>query len=183
MATRRLPSLGDESNKLQRVRFLKPLPEGRPALIKAFADILNEGNVQKIVVETGREIVYEKLMPSDGTVEDLEKIEADDIFGAIRNNDIIDFKHLGKSPFETFFNAFSYLAQRDLVAKGIAVHDWLVLRRWLGADNEDAPIDVYGVPVYRHVEIPDDVLAFVAAHKHEPDVVALTLRITMDEET
>jgi hypothetical protein len=183
--TARLPSLGDTNTAgYVRNRFTVPMPEGREVLLKEFARIISMGLVQKVVVEVGQPIVYERLSKSDGAVsDDLERIETGDLYGAIRNAELLDFKRKGSSGFlETVFYAFRFLQMHsdDLVPKAFMCGSWLTLRMMLGLAPDDDISELFGVRVYWHEEVPDDVLLLVASTSTEPDVVSMSLRIPMD---
>src|SRR5512146_1009928 len=174
------PSLGDETfGGYVRARFSVPFPGGRTEVIRTISEILGQGGVQKITVEVGQPVVYEKLVKDDGTLEDVQAVDAEDLFGAVRNSEIVDFQFRGESSYETLFNAFAHVSQRKLAPKAFLIHRWTQLRNWLGADVEEKPIELFGLEGHVHEEVPEDVLLLVAASKVEPDVVELSLRIPM----
>lgn len=184
-ATARPSSLGDTSSaKFSRIRESVEMPEGRENLIREFARILGIGMVQKVVVEVGSPILFERLVRDDaGVQEDLDKVDADDLYGVVRNAELMDFRHLGASPFEAFFNAFEFFRTRQLAAKAVMIHDWAAMRAWLGMDVGQEPVEPYGLPVFLHEQVPEDVLLFIGASELDMRDVKLTLRIPMDTDT
>jgi hypothetical protein len=179
--TARLPSLGDASTQgYKRMRFVEPRPEGREGLLKTFARVISQGLVQKVVVEIGQDIVYERLVKDDGTSEDLDHIESDDLFGAIRNSEIVDFRQKGESFFHTLFLAMRFISAKALGPKAFVCSNWELLRRLCGLGEMEDIDELFGVKTYEHEEIPDDVLVLVAASPMEPDLVVLSLRIPLD---
>lgn len=181
MASERPPSLGDSKGSgFTRLREQAELPAGRELILAELNRILGIGYVQKLVVEVGKPIVYERLVKSGEPTPDLEKLEADDLYGAIRNNEIIDFSHGVGNSLKALFLAFRFLTGRRLAAKALVASDWAAVRRWLGLSENEDIIDVFGVKTTTHEAIPDDVIVLVACDPAEPDVVVLSLRIPLD---
>ena len=186
MATERLTSLGDSTfSDLIRVRATRPLPKSRPEIVAEVGRILEMGMVQKVVVEVGKPIFFERMARNfdDAELEVPEPLEAGDIYGAMRNNELLDFPAAGlpSAPSHgSLFRAFRLLASRKLVAKAFIVSNFVLLGNWLGLGELDAVDELYGVPVYRHEEVPPDVLILVAVDSADLEEVKLSLRIPMD---
>jgi hypothetical protein len=183
----RPPSLGDGgADNLVRMSFTSPLPRKREELVKAFANIINQGNVVKVIVEVGEPIIYERMVKEESIeiVPDLEEIQRDDLFGAVRNNELVEFSLRGESGiFETLFFAMRYVSENDkrIFTKAFLCSNWELLRNMFGMDKSNEPLaSLFGVPAYHHDDVPNDVLLLVAGSMAEPDVVVQSLRIPLD---
>jgi hypothetical protein len=186
MATARPPSLGDEKAELVLVRDSKPLPKTRNDILTEISHIFALGGVQRVIVEVGKPLLFDRLVPKSDAPEEetTEEIPADavDLYGAMRNNELLNFelKYGSMSGYEALFKAWRLLSARKLVAKGFLVSDFPALRDWLELGEEDSVDDIYGVPVFKHAEIPADVIILVAVDATDLESVKLSLRITLD---
>lgn len=177
-----IPSIDDQPDirtKLIREDF--PLPKGRQGVLAAVERILAGGGVQKFTVELGQPIkVLRRIradLPGDEVPEDLYE---DDMMAAAMNAEMEDFPltlpNDISAPFHYLFRAFSTLMIKKCVPKAILVNKVAVLKKWLGVDTASG---VYGVEVFQHKEVPDDVLVLVGSKADEPDVIAHSLRLEM----
>jgi hypothetical protein len=186
MATARPPSIGDEKPELVLVRDSKPLPKSRTDILAEVSHIFALGGVQRVIIEVGKPLFFDRLVPKSEVAEDetTEEIPADavDLYGAMRNNELLNFelKYGSMSGQEALFKAWRLLSSRKLAAKGFLVSDFPALREWLDLGEEDSVDDIFGVPVFKHAEIPADVIILVAVDAADPEDVKLSLRITLD---
>jgi len=184
MATARPPSLGDERSELVLVRDSKPLPKSRGDILTEVSHIFSLGGVQRVIIEVGKPLLFDRLVAKAEVPDDevTEEIPADavDLYGAMRNNELLDFSVKGSNGHETLFKAWRLLASRKLSAKGFLVSDVALLRSWLDLGESDPIDDLFGVPVFRHEEIPPDILTLVAVDAADIEDVKLSLRIPLD---
>ena len=185
MATARPPSIGDEKPELVLVRDSKPLPKSRNDILTEVSHIFALGGVQRVIIEVGKPLFFDRLVPkSEADNEVTEEIPADavDLYGAMRNNELLNFelKFGAMSGHEALFKAWRLLSARKLAAKGFLVSNLPVLREWLDLGEMDSVDDIFGVPVFRHEEIPSDVIILVAVDAADLEDVKLSLRITLD---
>ena len=186
MATARPPSLGDDKAELVLVRDSKPLPKTRTDILTEVSHIFALGGVQRVIIEVGKPLLFDRLVPKTEEVDNevTEEIPADavDLYGAMRNNELLNFelKFGAMSGHEALFKAWRLLSARKLAAKGFLISNLAALREWLDLGEQDSVEDIYGVPVFKHEEIPADVIILVAVDATDLESVKLSLRITLD---
>lgn len=182
-STGRPPSIGEKPNGLLRVREQRPLPDRRELILAEVGRILGLGLVQKLTVEVGQPIFFERFVHVDGEISaDMEEVESLDLYGAARNAEIIDFPSDFPTPFETLFRAFHELSDRKLVPKAFLGSNWSVVRRWLKLKEHDDVGSIFGIPTYSYTveQVPGDILMLVASDFSDADEVKLTIRIPID---
>jgi hypothetical protein len=185
-STARPPSIGELSDfGYVRVKDQSPLPAKRDLVLAELNRILGLGLVQKLVVEVGQPITYERLIKKGETSPDLIAIETEDIYGAARNATMMDFvteedRYRGKGAYSQLFHAFQQLEQKGALPLGIIFRSYGDVRRWLGLSEIFDLTTIFGVTTFQHADIPEDVFLLVGSDRGEPDVVKLSIRIPMD---
>lgn len=179
--TARPPSIGERSSGYRRVREQAPLPSTRDQVLSEVSRILGLGLVQKLIIEVGAPIVFERLLKDDAELSpELEVVEAQDLYAAARNAEMLDFKATVTNPFEIIFLAFRAIEAKKLRPKAFLGSNWITVRKWFRLGDYDDVSSIYGVPAHNYEEIPDDVLLLLAGDGVEADEVQLSLRISMD---
>lgn len=176
----KIPSLGDATPaKLVKVRETFPLPKGRKEVLAAVERILNLGGVQKITVELGSPIKVTRAVEPGS--EAPEELQDDDLMAAVRNTQMEEFVFAEPLlPTNYLFRAFHLLSQRRLQSMAMVVNSTATLKKWLGVEKAFDLVELFGVPVRTHKEMPDDGLLMVAAHPDDMDTVAFSLKLAMD---
>jgi hypothetical protein len=183
----RPPSIGEANTSgLIRVRETSPLPPKRDLVIEEINRILGLGLVQKLTVEVGTPIIYERLVKPDDSPS-LDVIEQLDFYGAIRNNEIFDFREAdefrGRGPFGILFFAIQDLVAREATPKAFVSSNWALIWAWMGLPLETHYSHLFGIPTVTHgdkQQLPDDVLLLVGADPYDIDSVKVSLRISID---
>lgn len=181
--TARPPSLGDKGAVgYTRVREEAPLPAKRDLIITEIDRILGLGLVQKLVVEVGQPIHFERLVKSDGIDPDLTVVETGDLFAAMRNSDIVDFvqEFQVTDNYGMLFQAFRQLEEAGAAPKALLLNQYGLFRQWLRLPATFNLSVVFGVKTYLHEDIPDDVLVLVGCDKNDQEQVTTSIRIPMD---
>jgi hypothetical protein len=176
----KIPSLGDETPvKLVKVRETFPLPKGRKAILSAVERIMNLGGVLKITVEFGSPIKVTRAV--EPGAEPPEELQDDDLMAAVRNSEMEEFVFTEPLlPTNYLFRAFHLLSQRRLQSMAVVVNNVATLKKWLVVERAFDLVELFGVPVRTHKEMPDDGLLIVAARPDDMDTVAFSLKLAMD---
>lgn len=173
------PSLGDEKKQnLKLIHEETPLPATRKDIVLRFESILNQGGVQKVIVEVGKPIKVSRYSALDeaGPLE----MKSNDLFASARNAEMQEFDSAGMKSFhESIFRALGVLTQKRLVARAFLASNIKQLRASLGVDKFWDLSQLCGVDVMQVDEIPKDVLLLTASEAGEDDV-KLSLRMLMD---
>lgn len=185
--TARLPSIGEaNATGMIRVRESTPLPPKRDLVITEITRILGLGLVQKLVVEVGAPIVYERLVERDDSPS-LNVVEQQDLYGAVRNNPIFDFREAdefrGRGPFGIIFFAIEDLVAREAVPKAFISSNPSLLWAWLGLPLETTFSHLFGIPLFSYPDkqqLPEDVLVLAGADPYDADTVKLSLKLSID---
>jgi hypothetical protein len=174
------PSLGDEKKQsLKLIHEEFPLASPRKALVQQFEAILNQGGVQKVVVEVGKPLKVSRYTASDD-VGPLE-MKSNDLFANARNAEMQELDSAGLDSFhEYIFRAFGIITQKRLVARAFLVSNLNLLRANLDVDKFWDLSQLCGVDVMPADEVPQDVLLLTASEAGE-DEIKLSLRMLMDE--
>jgi hypothetical protein len=179
--TSRPPSLGDvDKPELVLARLEVPLPETRRDIVMTFESILNQGGVQKVVVEVGKPIQVSKLVNKNGMEAPLEAPE-DDFWNQVRNGRMEELEEPGANGYETLFLAFSSLTIRRLKPKIVFCHDFSQLRRWLKLDDI-YPVDfLFGIEAVEQIDIPEDAVIVAGTGQDESDPASTVgIRVPVD---
>lgn len=162
-------SLGDvDKPELMLSRFEVALPGSRREIVAAFEGILNQGGVQKVVVEIGRPIQVSKLVDRNGMEAPIEAPQ-DDFWNQVRNGRMEELQVSGVNPYELLFNAFASMTTRKLRPKVLYCHNNSQLRKWLGLDDI-FPLDyLYGIEVGHQPDIPEDAVVLAGTGLDETD--------------
>lgn len=183
MAEEKPQSLGDadrsEKPKLILVSDSVPLPTTRKELVDQFREILALGNVQKVIVELAKPILFHRLVPENLIAEGQKPVEEDPLDG-VRAGDVIDFTpRLGISPYEILFDAFGELS-RDYLPKLIVVGNYSTVRKWLKLPHTANLDTIYGVKTVQSSYMPEDAIILAGVSSSDPDRIAYSLRIEVD---
>ncbi len=174
------PSLGDAYKGLRRVKKHVPLPNSREEIIAEFSKIIGLGFVQKIVLELGKPITYERLVRED-ELPDLPQEIDEDLFYEARNAEMYDYsKPLKITNFEYLFKAFSILSQRRLKPQSFIVKSLKELNLWLGLEEFVQLPDLFGIPVFIDHRLPEGVALMTATKSAAEQNIALSIRLTLD---
>jgi hypothetical protein len=188
MPTASPTSLGDAKTAgLVRVRETSPLPAKRDLIVAEVNRILTLGLVQKLVVEVEQPIVYERLVKPEDAGPEMETVQQMDLYGAIRNNELVEFREAdefrGRGPFGIMFFAFQELAKRGAVPLAFVSSNWSLVRAWLGLSSTYAITTIYGVNAITYGDVqqlPEDCLLLVGGDAVDSDVVKVTFKISID---
>jgi hypothetical protein len=175
------PSLGDvEKPELMLTRFEVPLPSTRREIVAAFESILNQGGVQKVVVEVKRPIQVSKFVDKNGMEAPVDAPQ-DDFWNQVRNGRMEEFRAGTTNPYELVFNAFSSMTTRKLRPKILYYHNETQLRAWLGL-SELFPIDfAFGIETAKQADIPEDAVVLAGTGLDETDPTnTLGIRIPVE---
>jgi hypothetical protein len=179
-----IPSLGDApeiATKLIREDFPLP-PGGRPALLAAIERVISGGGVQKLTIELGQPIKVLRRVRADSPGEELpEELYEDDMMAAVMNAELDDIPIVqGVQPLEYLREAFTHFQQDKCVPKAVLVNRHQLLKAWLEVRSPGPITWLFGVEVFTHKQVPDDVLILVGAKADEPDVIAHSYRLEMN---
>jgi hypothetical protein len=186
--TARPNSLGDANALgLLRVKESTPLPPKRELIIEEMNRILGMGLVQKLTVEVGQPIVYERLVKMDEADPNMEVVEKQDLYGAVRNAEIVDFREAddfrGRGPFGVVFFALQDLLSRGAVPTAFLSSNLPLVWAWMGLPLDTHFSHLFAVPVFSYPDkqlLPDDALLLIGGDVLDPDTVKVTLRIAID---
>lgn len=173
-----IPGIGQDKPDLKVVREEHPLPGNRKEVLIACENILKRNGVKKLVIELGQPIRVERYVKYDAVGPEQEIVN-DDLYLAVRNAEIQDYDPKKNGGLETLFFAFQRITDRGLLPKAFITNDAKVFFAWLGVDPVTST--VFGVDLIEHKDVPDDVLLFVCAKVDEPDVITVTLKLSMEE--
>ena len=182
MSVPRPPSIGD-GDKAEYVlsRVEVSLPSTRREVIATVERLLNEGGVQKLVVEVGRPIQVTRLVDK-GSMLPPEEAPPDDFWNQIRNGRMEEMNYLSnKDGLYHLFHASQVITTRKLKPKVLFIHDWTQLRTWLGVDDM-FPVDmIFGIEAAVHKDIPEDAVILAGTSYDETDVAnTLGIRIPVE---
>lgn len=180
--SRQLPSLGDvEKRDLVLTRSEVELPATRREIVAAFESILNQGGVQKVVVEIGRPISVSRLVDRESALAPPE-LPPDDFWNQVRNGRMEEMTLFEKRDgFYHLFAAFSLVTIRKLRPRMLFCHDVAGVRSWLNLPDNH-PMDwVFGIELTAKQDVPDDAVILAATPYDETDVQnTLGIRIPVD---
>ena len=174
-------SLGDvDKPELVLARLEVPLPTTRRDIVMAFESILNQGGVQKVVVEIGKAIQISKLVNKNGLEAPIEAPQ-DDFWNQVRNGRMEELEEPGTTGYETLFLAFSSLTIRRLRPKVIFCHNYAQLRRWLKLDDI-YPVDfLFGLETTEQQDVPEDAVIIAGTGADETDPAnTIGIRVPVD---
>lgn len=163
------------------VREVYPRPD-RPGIGPLVQEILSQGMVQRIVVQTREPVTVLRLVKEADTDPTMDEVIVQDLFNQARNVEMVQLPAEDESqdPLRTIFCAFRAAAERQLLPRAILVQEAGWLQDWIGVDRQEEMLDVFGVPVVEHDEIPNDVLLFAVTSPEAPEALAMSFRIAMD---
>lgn len=170
------PSLGDDAKaKLRLSHEESPLPSTRKEIVSRFEAILNQGGVQKVVIEIGKPIKVARYVKEGA---DIQSLREEELFAEARNAPMEEFVSDAGLPFhEYLFKAFHIVMQKRLKPRAFLVSNEKVLRTNLGVDSLWDLSHVYGIDVVKAPEVPPDVLLLTATADGE--AIALSIRLLM----
>lgn len=169
--------LGNEgSNRFTSIVEKFPIPEtgGRRALVSTVEGIIKLNGVQKIVIELNKPIIVTRLV--DGSQEVPQELVNDDIMSAARNAEIQEFlSQDNELQFKYLYRAFSKLSEKRLQPKVFLTHKLKELEDWLNL--ELTSLELFGVEVLEHLELPEDTMLLIASTFNDPDMVTFSLKL------
>lgn len=176
-----IPSLGDEKSvEFRLVREEHAMPEGgRPALISKFAELVNKGNAQRVLVQVGRPIIVHRAVPKEAELPPAE-LPPDDLFLAAMNNSIEDVGgDRDWTPLRYFVTVFNTVDQRKLKARKLYIANYQQMQRWVGFGWMSPSF--LGIEVGISKDVPEDAVVLVASGYDEWDLsTAIAFRIPVD---
>ena len=177
-----IPSIGDsETKKVRRVKGQAQLPKSRNEVASTILNILNQGGVQKVTVELGKPIVFERLVKEDdATLPDLPEAPEEDPFVEVRNAEMLDYPKKVKSFFEYFFKAFALISQRRLKPRSFLVNPMSTFNFVLGIEEMAQTQEAFGLPVFVDQRLPAGVALLTATTDDEDDRIVMSVRLTLD---
>lgn len=182
MPVPRPPSIGDgEKSSFVLSRSEVALPPTRREVVATVERLLNEGGVQKLVVEVGRPIQVSRLVDA-ATYMPPEEAPPDDFWGQIRNGRMEELKvKPGLDAYRLLFAAFQSITVRKLKPKMLFVRTFSNLRAWLGVDDM-FPVDiVFGLDVATQSDVPEDAVIIAGTSYDEADTTnTIGIRIPVD---
>lgn len=158
------------------------LPPTRRDIVATVERLLNEGGVQKLVVEVNRPIQVTRLVDVS-TALPPEETPPDDLWGQIRNGRMEEMKPKpGMDAYRLLFSAFQSITTRKLKPKILFAHSAAQLRAWLGVDGM-FPIDmIFGIETATQPGIPEDAVILAGTSYDELDPTnTLGIRIPVDQ--
>lgn len=169
------PSLGDnvEEHKFRLVRETYELPKQRKDIVSKFEQVLNQGGVQKIVVQLGKPILVDRLAKA---VEDSNvpfELSEDDLWLAARNAPI-GVPTFNENPTEYLFSVFDMLAEKGAQPRAFYVDKVKTLQIWL--KRNPLSDTVCCVEVRETGEMPQDAGLLIGVDPNEPDQVMYSVR-------
>ena len=178
----RPPSLGD-GQKADYVlsRMEVALPPNRREIVATVERLLNEGGVQKLVVEVNRPIQVTRLVDASTSLPP-EETPPDDFWGLVRNGRMEELKAGTElDPYRLLFTAFQSISLRKLKSKVLFIHSFAQLRSWLRVDA-NYPVDqVFGVDTAPNSDIPEDAVILAGTSYDELDATnTIGIRIPVD---
>jgi hypothetical protein len=182
MSAPRPPSIGDgEKAEYALSRVEVTLPSTRREVIATVERLLNEGGVQKLVVEVGRPIQVTRLVDKSSMLPP-EEAPPDDFWNQVRNGRMEEMQLLSnKDGLRHLFHAFQLITARKLRPKVLFIHDWTQLRNWLGVDDM-FPVDVvFGIDAMIQKDIPEDAVILTGTSYDETDITnTIGIRIPVE---
>lgn len=171
------PSLGDDAKtKLRLTQEESPLPSTRKDIVTRFEAILNQGGVQKVVIEIGKPIKVSRYVKDEGP--DIQTLREGELFAEARNAPMEEFVTGVEIPFhEYLFKAFHIVMQKRLKPRAFLMSNEKALRVNLGVDSIWDLSHIYGVDVVKAPEVPPDVLLLAATADGE--AITLSIRLLM----
>ena len=175
-------SLGETAaKKLKLIRHTVPLPGDRAGIIAKFAELINLGLVQKILVQVGDDIIIERFVDSeaviDGTLPILTELE--DLMAEIRNGEMIELEELDRPTegLNQLFHAFKHFDADGFKPTAIIIPRYDIFAKWVDINDEDYGVDtVLGYPVYESKELTDDTVLVTGTSP----TGTFTVRLTME---
>lgn len=180
----RPPSIGDtEKAEYVLSRTEVPLPGTRREVVATVERLLNEGGVQKLVVEVGRPIQVSRLVDKSSYLPPQET-PPDDFWGLVRNGRIEELavkSAWGDDAYKVLFHSFAAIATRKLKPKVLFVHHYDQLRKWLGVDDIFPVEQIFGIEVALQRDVPEDAVILAATSYDEADTTnTLGIRIPVE---
>jgi hypothetical protein len=176
------PSIGDgDKTEYALSRLEVALPTSRREVIATVERLLNEGGVQKLVVEVGRPIQVTRLVDK-GSMLPPEEAPPDDFWNQVRNGRMEEMKYLpNKDGLHHLFHASQIITTRKLRPRVLFIHDWTQLRAWLSVDDM-FPVDMlFGIEASIQKDIPEDAVILAGTSYDEADVTnTLGIRIPVE---
>lgn len=179
--TNRPPSIGDgEKPNYVLSRSEVSLPPNRKEVVATVERLLNEGGIQKLVIEVGRPIQVTRLVDS-ATYAPPEEAPPDDFWGQVRNGRMEELRAASNDSYRLLFQAFQLLTTRKLKPKILFIHSYARLRAWLQVDSI-FPVDVvFGVETALQQDIPEDAVILAGVSYDELDTTnTIGIRIPVD---
>lgn len=173
-------TLGDSVFITKRERHSLP---PRTQIGKIVQEIIDEGGIQKILLQVGQPILVERLV-AQGSVEaaineELEavpQIEREDIYYAVRNSDMEELRDSEKFPaLESLFRAFVLISHRRLRPMAFLVHSTDVIRAWMKLDQLFGLEELFGVPLIVAPAVPEGTVLLASGSEEQ---VKFTVRIS-----
>jgi hypothetical protein len=161
------------------VREEVPMPPSRELRLLEIQSIL-EKNIQRLVVEVGKPIVYFRVVKADEA--GLDEIVEEDLYMQARNAEMEEFppeEAPEELPFITIQNAFKELRSKGLKPLAFLIGNAVDTSRWLFGRPMDIA-EIFGVKTVKHGEVPEGGLLLLASNPGEDEVV-FSLRIQIGE--
>jgi hypothetical protein len=162
------------------------LPKTRKEIVNAFQRILDLGHVQKVVVELNRPIQFSRLIPEDLLAEGQTPME-DDPLDAVRAAELDELtilpgvKFVIPSTIGVLFKAFEQLVENHYQPRMFVVGSYVELRKWLKLPELYDVTHLFGVPVKKSKNMPDDGLILSGVNPADPERIAYSIKINLDE--
>jgi hypothetical protein len=159
---------------MTRVRQVFPLTgKGPTAVSHLVLKILETDKyVQRVILEVGKPVQIETLVPSDSPLADTEQFH-----DLIRAKPMVEYapEAPSKSPYEILFAMFQQVTAENLEVAFVLAGNLLQFNRWV--KNPMRSNKVYGVPLYAIQHVPADVFFVCGAEVQDADPKDIELSI------
>lgn len=178
-------SIGDDnkSSKYSLVKETYPLPGSVGDVVSKFAEILNLGFVQKVLVQIGQPIIVERYSKAAKGVElpsPEELPEPEEDFLADARNGKMVVLGLVSEPYSALHLAFLMMSRNVAKPVVIYVHTMDSLCKWMNCNETEFSVfnknELFGVEIRESPAMPEDSLLLVG--KSEMDT--FSVKVLMD---
>lgn len=166
-----------KSTDYRLVQSSYPLPTTRKGIISAVESILDMGGVQKLTVQVGQPIKFDRLVTEfeDGPPQEFQD---DDILAAVRNAEMDELDVPDSmGAFESLFRAFHLVSGRRFDPYLLIVKDFTTLRQWLNVDQLFDVTEVFGVRTVSSKQVPEGSMLLVSVRPESDNQISYTVRI------
>jgi hypothetical protein len=180
------PSLGDENKvNLALRREEHELPSGdRRILLSKIESILNQGGVQRLLLQVGKPIQVDRLVRAEELPSPPEELPPDDLLMAVRNGKMVELEvRPDWDACRILFQAFQELAKERLKAQRIYLSNFEQVQSWMKLGRSEDLSQLFGVRTTLSSHIPVDAIVLAATAYDDDPATAFGIRIPVDSIT